>query len=335
MPRCSQSNCRIAETGICLDGHKQGCPHLLPEELAVAASTDKAPQTNAAPDPEPYRFHSGEKLNISEASRLLNDRPSRVVLCAGSQRSGKTTFLARIGEMFRTGAFSQYRFAGSLTLCAFERLTWWATITSGAGNPDTPRTRRIENDTFLHLHVVHKENTVRNLNLLISDLAGETFSHAVAAQEFCADLRSLARADSLVLFLDCARLADPAQRHPEVNNALAFLQRVATVRAHDQKGLHVQVVFSRWDYITGNAKHIELGVFCQSTQDDFIHRFGSLFASISFKRIAARPKDGTSPTNDDIQALFADWLEAPLFAPTVAFHRNPNPSRDFSAFGLS
>lgn len=329
MPRCSQANCRVAETGVCLDGHEQGCPHLLPDELAAAPLADKA----AAPTPEPRRFHTGEKLTVSEASRLLNDRPARVVLCAGARGSGKTTFLARLGEMFRDGSFSRYRFAGSLTLCGFERASWMATITSGAGRPDTPRTRRAENDTFLHLRIHPDDNRDCKLDLLISDLAGETFPTAVASREFCADLCALARADHLVCFLDCERLSNPVHRHPECDNARAFLQRVSSVK-HQPKLLQVQVVFSRWDYITRHPERAVQEKFCEITEADFTTRFADSFASLDFRRIAARPDEGLPPTNSEIQSLFSHWLETPLYHVQTPAARNRQPVRDFSAFGI-
>ena len=336
MPRCSQANCRIAETGVCLDGHEQGCPHLLPEKPSTGLLPDEAarPLTDPETTPEPRRFHTGEKLTISEASRLLNDRPTQMVLCAGAQYSGKTTFLARLGEMFRDGSFSSYRFAGSLTLCAFERASWLATITSGATRPDTRRTDRRENDTFYHLRVHPKDDTVCQFDILLSDLAGETFPMAVASREFCANLNALSRADHLVVFLDCGKLADHAQRHPEGNNTREFLQQVCAVK-HQLRDLRVQVVFSRWDYITSNPERAGLEKFCESIESDIRKRFAEAFAALGFLRIAARPDDGTKPTNDKIQSLFAHWLETPLCQAQAPAARNRQPVRDFTAFGVT
>lgn len=335
MPRCSQPNCRIAETGVCLDGHEQGCPHLLPDKLAADLLPNEAatPGSVAPPTPEARHFHSGEKLTCSEASRLLSEYPARVVLCAGTRGSGKTTFLARLGEMFRDGSFSRYRFAGSLTLCAFERVSWLATITSGAVRPDTSRTLRGENDTFFHLRLHPADDPDSHLELLISDLAGETFPTAIASRDFCTDLSALARADQLVLFLDCARIADLAERHAELDNARAFLQRVSSVK-HQPESLRVHVVFSRWDYITRNPQQAALEKFCKDTEGDFKRRFADVFALLEFWRIAARPDGDASPTNAVIQSLFAYWLDRPSYPAESAVVRNRQPVRDFCAFGL-
>lgn len=330
MLKCSQTKCRIAETGVCLEGHKQGCPHLLPDN---PDDTDPWADKDAPPAQRPHRFHTGEKLTASEASRILSDRPARVVLCVGAQWSGKTTLLARLGEMFRDGSFEEFRFAGSSTLCAFERATWRATITSGAVRPDTPRTERRENDTFLHLRVHQKDEPRCEIDLLISDLAGETFPTAVASLEFCAEQCALARADHLVLFLDCFCLVNSAKRHSECDNARTFLQRVIAVR-HEPAALHVHVVFSRWDYVDRHEHRLKQEKFCEELKSDLTRRFGNSFASLGFRHIAARPTNGATPTNGEIQLLFARWLEAPLYTPPSAIGRNRNAARDFSAFGL-
>src|ERR1043166_8386683 len=330
MPRCSHPKCRVADTGVCLEGHKQGCPNLLPDEPTTVSGSGE-PRT-ALPETRP--FHSGAKITTHECSRMLNEKPARVVFCAGSQESGKTTFLARIGEMFRDGSFSRYRFAGSRTLCGFERATWLATIASGAGRPATKRTRRVENDTFLHLTVHPADEPTNHLELLISDLAGETFPTAVASREFCEGLHSLARADHLVTFMDCARLGDSVSRHAERDNARAFLQRVTSVK-HDHEGLHVQVAFSRWDYALRHANPEAQQKYLAEIQEDLQQRFGSSFATLEFLRIAARPDDGIHRTDADIQAMLARWIE--MRAPTLkhSAQRCQNPARDFSAFGLT
>ena len=184
MPTCSQPKCRIATTDVCLEGHKQGCPHL----LADTAAPSEAPRESISaasiqpPTPEPYRFHSGEKLTASEASRMMSAKPVRMILCAGAPSAGKTTFLARIGEMFRNGTFREFRFAGSKTLCAFERVSWLATIPSGVGRPKTLRTHRSEQDTFFHIRVQPAGSPDHRIEILVSDLPGDIFPTAIASR---------------------------------------------------------------------------------------------------------------------------------------------------------
>lgn len=333
MPTCSQPKCGVAVTGACLKGHEQPCPHLVPDGATSGAGPIEpiVAATALAGALQPYRFHSGEKLTVSEASRVMNERAVRMVFCVGAQRAGKTTFLARLGEMFRKGLFRRVRFAGSKTLCAFERATWLATIPSGAVRPDTSRTQRRENDTFLHLRVHPEGEPWSHSDILISDLAGETFPEAVASREFCAAQRALVRADHLVLFLDCDSLVGNAKRHSEFDNALGFLRQVAAVK-HDPELLHVHVVFSRWDYVTRHAQRQTHEDFCKLVETKLSERYGNSFASLKFWRIAARPVE-SPPTDAAIQDLFSAWLETSPTAHAPTVERINHPARDFSAFG--
>lgn len=334
MPTCSQPKCPVATTGVCLEGHMQGCPHLLVDAASPASAL--AETTSAAPipytAPEPYRFHSGEKLTASEASRMMSAMPVKMVLCAGAQWAGKTTFLARIGEMFRNGSFRHFRFAGSKTLCAFERVSWLATISSGAGRPDTVRSYGAEKDTFCHVRVQPVGKPDHRADILISDLPGEAFPSALASREFCGEQRALACADHLVLFVDCRCLVDNAKRHSERDNASLFLSQVKKCR-HDPKDLQVHIVFSRWDYVSSHDDRQKHEEFCNLIEAELRERFGNAFGNLRFARIAARP-NGMPPTNADIQKLFGHWLEASPSAPVAAVLQNPKPVRDFCAFGL-
>lgn len=334
MPTCSQPKCPIATTGVCLEGHTQGCPHLVAD---TAAPSDPSADTTSAASipptaPEPFRFHSGEKLTAPEASRMISAMPVKLVLCAGAQWAGKTTFLARIGEMFRKGSFSGFRFAGSKTLCAFERVTWLATIASGAGQPDTERTHRVEKDTFFHVQVLRVGNGENRFDVLISDLPGEIFPDVLSTQEVCEDQLALARADHLVLFVDCKSLIDDAKRHSERDMACRFLSQVKKCR-HAPATLQVNVVFSRWDYVFASGSRPEHEEYCNIVEQDICNRFESTFGGLRFYRIAARPA-GTAPTNAEIQTIFGRWLEVPPASAIAIVSRTAKPARDFCAFGL-
>jgi hypothetical protein len=281
---------------------------------------------------EPIKFHTGEKLTVDEASLLTIDRPVRVVLCVGPQDAGKTTFIARIGELFRVGASRRLRFAWSKTLCAFERATWLATIASGAGKPDTPRTHRPENDTFLHLCIYLDEQPAAKSEILISDLAGETFPTALASREFCGQQRALARADHIVVFLDCHSIIDSGKRHSERDNALTFLRRVTAVRT-DLAPIHLHIILSRWDYVTRSDQREAHESFCDAIEADVTARAGNRFATLRFHRIAARPA-GMPPTDDVVRALLEAWIDSEATVPVPPIPRCRRPARDFSAFGI-
>ncbi len=264
---------------------------------------------------------------------MLSATPVTMVFCAGAQRAGKTTFLARIGEMFRNGSFKDFRFAGSNTLCAFERVTWLATIASGAGRPETKRSPKNEKDTFFHLQVQRGGDMEKRIDLLITDLPGEIFPDVISTKEVCEQQMALARADHIVLFLDCESITDDAKRHAERNMACRFLSQVKKCR-HEPSTLHVTVVFSRWDKISTSESRQEQEEYCNVIEGDIRKRFESAFGGLRFDYITARPEAGTPPSNDEIQAIFGHWLKYQPSLPFATVSRNPKPARDFCAFGL-
>jgi len=333
MPQCSQPKCRFGESGVCLEGHKQECPHLLPLSEILTPRPIQTPvsATDLDSQPESHIFYTGEKLTISETSQLLNSSPVVMVLCVGAQWAGKTTFLARIGEMFRNGSIKDFRFAGSRTLCAFERISWLATITSGSGRPDTARTFRAEREKFFHLRVQRTEGSASLTDILISDLPGEDFPNALQSREFCVQQRALARADHLVMFIDCSSLIDKAKRHSERDNAKLFLSQIEKSR-HDPTTLQVQVLFSRWDYVTKAENRAAHEAFCKAIELDLQGRFGNTFGALRFATITARPDD-FSVSDSGIQNVFSNFLQSVPRATVVHSRGSRNPARDFCAFG--
>lgn len=323
----------MATTGLCLEGHTEGCPHLIADTAATTENSSEAASASFVKpaSPEPYGFHSGEKLNATEASQLIREKPVKLILCAGAQRAGKTTFLARIGEMFRSGSIKDFRFAGSKTLCGFERMSWLATIASGADSPDTRRTSKQEKDTFLHIEVLPVGNDGDRVDVLISDLPGEVYPEVVSMQEVCGEQLALARADHLVLFVDCKALVDVAKRHSERDMACRFLSQVKKCK-YAPEALQVTVVFSRWDYVSTSDSRDKHEDYCNIVERDILERFESTFGGIDFHRIAARPS-GIAPSNAEIQAVFGRLLVSRP-AVSIAPESRPNkPVRDFCAFG--
>jgi len=167
---------------------------------------------------------------------------------------------------------------------------------------------------------------------LISDLPGEIFPEAVALRDFCAKQRAIARADDLILFLDCRSLVDTSVRHAEQDNVLRFMGQVAAVK-HDFDRLHVHVVFSRWDFVTSHRQSQVHEDYCKTIESKFEKRYGKTLPLLKFWHIAARP-EGFSPTDEEIQSLFCQWLEAPQPVIKIVSARKRNAARDFSTFGL-
>src|SRR5687767_14635843 len=97
----------------------------------------------------------GEALTAQRATAITAAAPTRVVILAGAEDSGKTTLLTSLYEKFLQGRFADHLFAGSATLPAYEQRCHRARIQSGAVDPDTERTKGLD-VRLLHLKLRHE-----------------------------------------------------------------------------------------------------------------------------------------------------------------------------------
>jgi len=330
MLRCKLDNCPVAKDGRCLEGRGADCPNLLPE-ADVSATVAEAPKSaevrNSLPtvlEPLPGRA----PLDVAEARMFTQRGPSIVVALAGMPECGKTSLLARLHQMFQAGSVAGFDFAGSHTLPYFEELNWLATIESGVQQPTMKRSSSQFDNSFLHIAVQSIDNGTRT-ELLLNDITGETFEKAVASQVECDKLISLARADHLVVVVDGAALAELLLRHHHIEQTRDFLQRVLqSGQCGPQTALHILI--SKLDKLHGQE------AVAVKMETESRARFGAAFGSINFWRIAARPMDGSLPTEERIGRLFASWVGTT--------HRYPMPilpvvprsawARDFCRYGI-
>ncbi len=98
------------------------------------------------------------------------------------------------------------------------------------------------------------------------------------------------------------------------------------------KALHVEVIFSRRDYITRDRKSSEQEKFLERIETDLTTKFGTVFADMKFWRVAARPVAGKR-TDREIEDIFGHWLQ-PVRWKNAPPSRNQQPARDFCGYGL-
>lgn len=310
MAGCVQSGCPFNTGGDCLEGNEpaEKCPHYR-ADLGPAAAQGNDLESVGGVAVNSRRsgtaFHTGEKLTVADAGRVMEGVGGTVVLCAGAADCGKTTFLARIGEMFANGQFVDWAFAGSLTLAAFERASWRATVLSRHTKPTTLRTHRRENDTFMHIRALGLGG-YRSRNLLISDLAGESFPEFISSKLSCDGLAALQRADHLAVFVSGKAIASPSSRHAEADNVTEFLNMVVASR-ETCASCHLQIVFSRWDMVEASAKRAELEAYCEDMATTISETFSEHFRSLAFFRTSARPEANFVATDSEIQKIFTFW----------------------------
>ena len=322
---CSKLECEVASTGACAEGHAplESCPF-----YGKASETDENfdddfenESVESDLDFDDVKFvdlPSGEALNAIGVEEFLRWRPIRLITVVGERDSGKTTLICSIYDQFLRGPFAEHYFAGSRTLIGLERRSHLSRLESGLDSPDTPRTSLSDGVRFFHFAAVRMDERNARTDLMLSDRAGEKYRQARDKSEVVSELFEVAKADRLVLLLDGARLANPAER----SNALTSVRH--TLRAFLDGGAiscntYVQVVTTKIDRIEIQSEsekqviHKFLSDFKQRLCDAFRDRVGGL----TFFEIAARDPDGNLPPAYNVDQLVANWLEEiPYLLPT-------------------
>ncbi len=246
------------------------------------------------------------------AYRLTRAAATRVIVVAGLNDSGKTTFVASVYEAFlRSPAFANYCFAGSETLLGFERRCHFARLASGLPRPDTERTARSETIALLHLRVCRADLSGPRRDLLFTDISGEIFREAKDSDVACARLEILRRADRLLVLIDGAALAIRQRRFASYSAARDFLRRACDVGMLEETAL-VDVLVTKWDTIERieRADQEEARDYAAQVEQWLREFLSGRLAGFRFAMIAARPEpESPLPLCYGVDALFPAWVE--------------------------
>lgn len=174
----------------------------------------------------PYTFHSGEGYESGEAKVVTRDASTEVIVLAGPQDSGKTTFLLSLYHTFLAREDYGVRFSGSLTLRGFENRAHLLRIASHAPHADVLHTSG-EHSDYLHLQVTSQDGGPRR-DVLFTDWAGEVFERATDYGEECRSLTVLRRADRIAVFINGEDLMSEKTRYNALERGTTFIRRVKT-----------------------------------------------------------------------------------------------------------
>jgi len=283
---------------------------------------------------ETEKLYSGLPLEITEAREFTRKARAVVVALAGMKESGKTSLLARLHQQFQAGPVGGYDFAGSRTLPRFEELNWLATIESGVNSPKMERSSRQFDNSFLHFTVRKQKGETAPIDVLLNDISGETFPEAIAAESVCEQLLGLRRADHLAVLVDGESISNRNLRHDHCAKVKNFIQRVLqTGQIGKQTVLHL--VISKLDALTKAGQQAESTAAVKKLEADFRLLFEKQVATIHYWQLAARPLDGSMPTEEIIAKLFATWVESTYRHTNFSTnsHITRSPARDFCRFG--
>jgi hypothetical protein len=247
---------------------------------------------------------------------------------------GKTSLLARIHQLFQNGPVSGYYFAGSRTLFRFEELNWFATVESGVGAPKMEHSSQQYDNSFLHVRVRARDATAEHIDILLNDISGETYPEVIVSQAACEHLLCLQRADHVAVLVDGAAIANRDRRHDHCTKAGNFVQRLLQVGQIGKETI-LHLVITKLDELNKDGRQAENLEAAFDLENDFSDQFGNCVAHIHKWRLAARPLDGSLPTEDIIGNLFATWVRSSCrykYSPSAPMART-SIGRDFSRFG--
>jgi Double-GTPase 2 len=279
--------------------------------------------------PRVYKMHSGNAMTVQQIALVCRRRFTPIIFMAGEISSGKTTLIASLHDAFLFGALAGFRFAGSRTLLAFEERAFESRAKSNGLVPQTPRTRYENGQEYFHLRIQKEQDpSLRNYDILFADMSGEFYERSIQQRVEAQQLRSLTRAQTLLVLLDGEKLSNPQQRQKVRSDALSFLRRCMEERVLTDD-TEVQVLISKWDSI---AKLPE------DTQKRVLHfvegriNAKAIGRQVIVKPIASRPGLGSSaPKLFGVKELFSGWIHSrpqPLQSNAAAYP----PIQALSAF---
>jgi hypothetical protein len=307
--QCSNSECRIAQTGKCVEGLPlEKCPHIVRAVLAADVSPSGGAEPLAPPKPTPdLQLPKAERVEVSEASAILRAARSRMIAIVGPTSSGKTSLIASLCNLFQKGPVGILRFARSRTIFAFEQACHHARAASRRNTPETEHTHLGSGVGFYHLGLTDDGNFIQ---LLLSDRPGEDYRSVADDPTNASEFLEIRRADSILVMINGELLLDLTARHNVRQDALMILQGLkdGDVLSESQR---LAVVLTKLDIIQG-AQPSERDRALRDF-DGIVNliraRFGSFFHEVLPFKIAASPATEILPYaygSDELLKFFVE-----------------------------
>ncbi len=282
-----------------------------PAKAAAPAAPERsgAPATLTAKVSDIIDLYSGKEINEPNAVKLAMERPVRLIVTGGPVDYGKTTLLTSLYELFQIKPIAGQRFAGSMTLPAFEQKCHYARLASQNIRIETPRTPYKPDPEYLHLRTSSMEDPTRQTDFLFTDVSGEMFDRATNSESECKQLTFVKRATHLLLLLDTGK-AIQSSRWGMLRNAKTLLRSFLD---HDMLSPYcvVTVVWSKYDFYapsTADEKTV-LDDFRTKVKDQFEKDFKGRVSDLQFKEIAAQPLEQPRlEFGHGVPELFAGWV---------------------------
>jgi hypothetical protein len=241
---------------------------------------------NSAHEEAVVDLPSGNELDELAAAELQGARLVRLIVVAGPVGAGKTTLVTTLHDLFQEGGIGNYSFAWSHTLPAFERRCHFSRTASERATADTERTP-YGKVRYLHVRISGPDLRNNPLDLLFTDVSGETFERARDSISECQQLAFLKMADHFLLLIDCEKLVDRKKRNQVIHDSMLLLRSCLDSGMLASTSF-VKVLWTKHDFIVA-AENGEHAAFLETATEEFKRQFGSRVGKLSFTKVAARP----------------------------------------------
>ena len=326
VPRCNNSDCRVADTEACVDGFALDlCPRYMRNvDVNDAAATDEEEPSDGGVEYTPLL--SADTLTPPQASELLCMGEARVIAILGPLNSGKTSLIASLYDLFQEAPVAGIAFSRSRTLHAFERACHDARSPSRRAEPDMNRTPR-GGVRFYHLEVGGGA-AGHGLSLILGDRSGEEYREVADDASIAETFPEVLRADSLTVLVDGEKLLDTGARHNLRSEVLLMLQAL-----HDGGGLRLgsrlALVLTKLDAVRDSPHAERVARDFDALLNRVRERLGKALSVVEPFRTAALPKTEALKRGTGVADLLSFWLQ-----PAVSLPRSQRPTpileRDFA-----
>lgn len=315
---CRNPDCDYADSKKCIDGLG---PSAHPDSKADEADPDEfqVESTDAQTD-FVESLWTGERLNCAEASDVLRLEESRVLAIIGPTKSGKTSLICSVYELLQKEVRSDFHFAGSRTLFAFERACHNSRAESLRHEPVMEHTEHNPlpfGVSFYHLRLADKAG--RLVSILFADRTGEDYKAACDDPSVSDDFVEIQRADSVTILVNGELVIDNGQRHNVRSSTELILQglRDGGVLSGRQKLL---IVLTKQDKIEAEQHHSKDKAyeFFDTLVKSIQHLYCDNFVSIEPFRVAASPKNTLLSYGHGVPELMSIWYQSIPVVPAVS-----------------
>jgi len=267
--------------------------------------------------PKTIKFRDGEFLSPSEGGDVVRASPTSIVAVAGMARSGKTTLVAGLYELFYKGPFAGCLFAWCHTLPGFERRCHLARLCSEREIPDTERTLHSEIHELLHLRLADASSGIRH-EILFSDIYGEAFRLASDSAEECRKIKIFQRADHVAILVDGKKAVIKKERQGAFTAVDSLLRQCLDSGMLGETS-NVQVIVTKWDKAAGKGDE-----FIEEKLRWLADRHRDRLATLTTHRAALRSKE-TIKAGFGMEESLKKWI-------TVQDRYSPTPVAENTSY---